>query len=99
MFEKELAELQRKAQEEALDEERMNNLGSLESDLIEQLYQDAIKNADVSRATAINRERKARRKQAEIEAKKAELARLQEELKDELKDELEDELEEGEADE
>ncbi|MDN3048055.1 hypothetical protein P2L05_12190 [Enterococcus faecium] len=95
MFEKELAELQRKAQEKALDEERMNNLGSLESDLIEQLYQDAIKSADVSRATAINRERKARRKQAEIEAKKAELARLQEELKDELKDESE----EGEADE
>ena len=95
MFEKEMAELQRKAQEKALDEERMNNLGSLESDLIEQLYQDAIKSADVSRATAINRERKARRKQAEIEAKKAELARLQEELKDELKDELE----EGEADE
>ncbi len=95
MFEKELAELQRKAQEKALDEERMNNLGSLESDLIEQLYQDAIKSADVSRATAINRERKARRKQAEIEAKKAELARLQEELKDELKDELK----EGEADE
>lgn len=91
MFEKELAELQRKAQEKALDEERMNNLGSLESDLIEQLYQDAIKSADVSRATAINRERKARRKKAEIEAKKAELARLQEELKDEL--------EEGEADE
>ena len=95
MFEKEMAELQRKAQEKALDEERMNNLGSLESDLIEQLYQDAIKSADVSRATAINRERKARRKQAEIEAKKAELARLQEELKDELKDESE----EGEADE
>lgn len=95
MFEKELAELQRKAQEEALDEERMNNLGSLESDLIEQLYQDAIKSADVSRATAINRERKARRKKAKIEAKKAELARLQEELKDELKDESE----EGEADE
>ncbi|EOK66285.1 hypothetical protein OZZ93_11640 [Enterococcus sp. E4-152] len=95
MFEKELAELQRKAQEKALDEERMNNLGSLESDLIEQLYQDAIKSADVSRATAINRERKARRKKAEIEAKKAELARLQEELKDELKDESE----EGEADE
>ena len=95
MFEKEMAELQRKAQEKALDEERMNNLGSLESDLIEQLYQDAIKSADVSRATAINRERKARRKKAEIEAKKAELARLQEELKDELKDELE----EGEADE
>lgn len=95
MFEKELAELQRKAQEKALDEERMNNLGSLESDLIEQLYQDAIKSADVSRATAINRERKARRKQAEIEAKKAELARLQEELKDELKDELK----EGEVDE
>ena len=95
MFEKELAELQRKAEEKALDEERMNNLGSLESDLIEQLYQDAIKSADVSRATAINRERKARRKQAEIEAKKAELARLQEELKDELKDESE----EGEADE
>ena len=95
MFEKELAELQRKAQEKALDEERMNNLGSLESDLLEQLYQDAIKSADVSRATAINRERKARRKQAEIEAKKAELARLQEELKDELKDESE----EGEADE
>ena len=84
MFEKELAELQRKAQEKALDEERMNNLGSLESDLIEQLYQDAIKSFDVSRATAINRERKARRKQAEIEAKKAELARLQEELKAEL---------------
>lgn len=95
MFEKEMAELQRKAQEKALDEERMNNLGSLESDLLEQLYQDAIKSADVSRATAINRERKARRKQAEIEAKKAELARLQEELKDELKDESE----EGEADE
>ncbi len=95
MFEKEMAELQRKAQEKALDEERMNNLGSLESDLIEQLYQDAIKSADVSRATAINRERKARRKQAEIEAKKAELARLQEKLKDELKDESE----EGEADE
>ena len=95
MFEKEMAELQRKAQEKALDEERMNNLGSLESDLIEQLYQDAIKSADVSRATAINRERKARRKKAEIEAKKAELARLQEELKDELKDESE----EGEADE
>lgn len=95
MFEKEMAELQRKAQEKALDEERMNNLGSLEGDLIEQLYQDAIKSADVSRATAINRERKARRKQAEIEAKKAELARLQEELKDELKDESE----EGEADE
>lgn len=93
MFEKELAELQRKAQEKALDEERMNNLGSLESDLIEQLYQDAIKSADVSRATAINRERKARRKKDEIEAKKAELARLQEELKDEL------EQEEGEADE
>lgn len=92
MFEKELAELQRKAQEKALDEERMNNLGSLESDLIEQLYQDAIKNADASRATAINRERKARRKKAEIEAKKAELARLQEELKGELE-------EEGEADE
>lgn len=95
MFEKEMAELQRKAQEKALDEERMNNLGSLEGDLIEQLYQDAIKSADVSRATAINRERKARRKKAEIEAKKAELARLQEELKDELKDESE----EGEADE
>ena len=95
MFEKEMAELQRKAQEKALDEERMNNLGSLEGDLIEQLYQDAIKSADVSRATAINRERKARRKKAEIEAKKAELARLQEELKDELKDELK----EGEADE
>lgn len=95
MFEKEMAELQRKAQEKALDEERMNNLGSLEGDLIEQLYQDAIKSADVSRATAINQERKARRKQAEIEAKKAELARLQEELKDELKDESE----EGEADE
>ena len=95
MFEKELAELQRKAQEKALDEERMNNLGSLEGDLIEQLYQDAIKSADVSRATAINRERKARRKKAEIEAKKAELASLQEELKDELKDESE----EGEADE
>lgn len=93
MFEKELAELHRKAEEKALDEERMNNLGSLESDLIEQLYQDAIKNADISRATAINRERKARRKKAEIEAKKAELARLQEELKDEL------EQEEGEADE
>lgn len=92
MFEKELAELHRKAEEKALDEERMNNLGSLESDLIEQLYQDAIKNADVSRATAINCERKARRKKAEIEAKKAELARLQEELKDELE-------EEGEADE
>lgn len=90
-----MAELQRKAQEKALDEERMNNLGSLEGDLIEQLYQDAIKSADVSRATAINRERKARRKKAEIEAKKAELARLQEELKDELKDESE----EGEADE
>lgn len=95
MFEKEMAELQRKAQEKALDEERMNNLGSLEGDLIEQLYQDAIKSADVSRATAINRERKARRKQDENEAKKAELARLQEELKDELKDESE----EGEADE
>ncbi|QCK21843.1 hypothetical protein [Enterococcus faecium] len=93
MFEKELAELQRKAQEKALDEERMNNLGSLESDLIEQLYQDAIKSADISRATAINRERKARCKKTEIEAKKAELARLQEELKDEL------EQEEGEVDE
>ena len=92
MFEKELAEFYRKAEEKTRREEQMNNLGSLENDLIEQLYQDAIKSADVSRATAINRERKARRKKAEIEAKKAELARLQEELKGELE-------EEGEADE
>lgn len=98
MFEKELAELHRKAEKKALDEERMNNLGSLESDLIEQLYQDAIKNADISRATAINCERKARREKAEIEAKKAELARLQEELKGELEEEEKKE-EEGEADE
>lgn len=95
MFEKELTELQRKAEEKALDEERMNNLGSLEGDLLEELYQNAINQADITRAMTINRERKARRKQAEIEAKKAELARLQEELKDELKDESE----EGEADE
>lgn len=94
MFEKELAELHRKAQEKALDEERMNNLGSLEGDLLEQLYQDAIKNFDVSRATTINRERKARRKQAEIEAKKAELARLQEELKAELGEDETDETDE-----
>lgn len=91
MFEKELTELQRKAEEKALDEERMNNLGSLEGDLLEELYQNAINQADITRAMTINRERKARRKQAEIDAKKAELARLQEELKDEL--------EEGEADE
>lgn len=94
MFEKEMAELQRKAQEKALDEERMNNLGSLEGDLIEQLYQDAIKSFDVSRATSINQERKARRKQAEIEAKKAELARLQEELKAELGEDETDETDE-----
>lgn len=91
MFEKELTELQRKAEEKALDEERMNNLGSLEGDLLEELYQNAINQADITRAMTINRERKARRKQAEIDAKKAELARLQEELKDES--------EEGEADE
>ena len=78
MFEKELTELQRKAEEKALDEERMNNLGSLEGDLLEELYQNAINQADIARAMTINRERKARRKQAEIDAKKAELARLQE---------------------
>lgn len=94
MFEKEMAEFQRRAEEKARREEQMNNLGSLESDLLEQLYQNAIESFDVSRATAINRERKARRKQAEIEAKKAELARLQEELKAELGEDETDEADE-----
>ena len=91
MFEKEMAEFQRRAEEKARREEQMNNLGSLESDLLEQLYQNAIETFNTSRAPAINREPKARRKQAEIEAKKAELARLQEELKDELGEDKTDE--------
>ena len=80
MFEKELAEFHRKAEEKARREEQMDNLGSLENDLIEQLYQDAIKAGDYKRACAINQERKARREKDKIAAKKAQLEQLQAEL-------------------
>lgn len=62
------------------EEEKMNDLGSLENDLIEQLYQDAIKAYDYKRASAINQERKARREKDKIAAKKAQIEQLQAEL-------------------